>query len=200
MNTIDQEIEKLSKIVRERGGESKVIPANTVVTAEWVRRKCYFGCKGFGRRFGCPPYSPTPQETADVIKEFKTAILIRFIGDVGETDPTRYVSHETTHHVQKMMYDLEKTAFNDGFYKVTSYTGHQCGWCKSCAAKEKGATIMDCRFRNKMRPSMEAAGIDVYATCHANGWELDVLQSSQMESGGLKLNKKMTTVMLLLLE
>jgi len=200
MNTIEEETAKLISIVEEHGGEAIVIPANTVVTAEWVRRKCYFGCKGFGRRFGCPPYSPTPQETANVLKEFNIALLIRYVGDVGEPDPKRYVSHETTHYVQTMMYELEKTAFEDGFYKVTSFTGHQCGWCKSCAAKEPGATIMDCRFRNKMRPSMEAAGIDVYATCKGNGWELDVLKSSDLETGGLKLDKEMTTVMLLLLE
>ncbi|HJJ32149.1 MAG TPA: DUF2284 domain-containing protein [Methanocorpusculum sp.] len=199
-NTIEEETAKLITIVKERGGDAIVIPADTIITAHWVRMKCYFGCKGFGRRFSCPPYSPTPEETAKVISEFSIAILIRFDGDVGETDPKRYVSHETTHYVQTMMHDLEKTAFEDGFYKVTCYTGHQCGWCKSCAAKEKGAEISDCRFREKMRPSMEAAGIDAYATCRANGWELDVLKGTPLPTGGLALEHPMTTVMLMLLE
>ncbi|HJJ38806.1 MAG TPA: DUF2284 domain-containing protein, partial [Methanocorpusculum sp.] len=102
--------------------------------------------------------------------------------------------------VQKMSHEMEKTAFEDGFYKVLCYTGHQCGWCASCAAKEPGAKESDCRFRNKMRPAMEASGIDVYATCKAAGWELDVIKCSEREEGGLKLEHPMTTVMMLLLE
>ena len=86
MNTIEEEIEKLTAFAREMGGDAKAIPASAVVTAEWVRMKCYFGCQGFGRRFGCPPYSPTPAETAAVLKEFSTALLVRFDGDVAEAD------------------------------------------------------------------------------------------------------------------
>ncbi|HJJ35555.1 MAG TPA: DUF2284 domain-containing protein [Methanocorpusculum sp.] len=198
--TIDDEVARLVSIVREKGGEAKAIPASSVVTGEWVRMKCYFGCKGFGRRFSCPPYSPTPETTAKVLSEYSTALLVRYVGDVGEPDPKRYVSHETTRYVQQLMQTLEKTAFMDGFYKVLCYTGHQCGWCASCAAKEPGTRESDCRFRNKMRPSMEASGIDVYATCKNAGWELEVLECSQREEGGLLLNKPMTTVMLLLLE
>jgi len=199
-HTIDQEVAKLISLVQEKGGEAKAISASSVVTGEWVRMKCYFGCKGFGRRFSCPPYSPTPETTAKVLSEYSTALLVRYVGDVGEPDPKRYVSHETTRYVQEMMSSLEQTAFMDGFYKVLCYTGHQCGWCRSCAAKESGAQASDCRVRNKMRPSMEAAGIDVYATCKNVGWELDVLECSLREEGGLLLNKPMTTVMLLLLE
>ena len=199
-NTLEEEIAKLTAMAREKGGDAVSLPASSVVTAEWVRMKCYFGCKGFGRRFGCPPYSPTPEQTAKVLSEFSTALLIRFDGDVGETDPKRYVSHETTHHVQKMTYEMEKTAFEDGFYKVLCYAGHQCGWCASCAAKEPGAKESDCRFRHKMRPSMEASGIDVYATCKNAGWDLDVIKCSERKEGGLLLEHPMTTVMLLLLE
>lgn len=98
-----------------------------------------------------------------------------------------------------MMYDMEKMAFEDGFYKVLCYTGHQCGWCASCAAKEKGAAASDCRLRKKMRPSMEAAGIDVYETSRAAGWELGILSCTDVP-GGKKLDSPMTTVMMLLLE
>lgn len=199
MPDVNEEVEKLTNYIREKGGDSVALPASKVITAEWVRMKCLFGCAGYGRRFGCPPYSPTPFETQKVLDEFNTALLIRFDGDVGETTPERLVSREMTRFVQTVMYDVEKTAFKDGFYKVLSYTGHQCGWCKSCAAKEKGATASDCRVRNKMRPSMEAAGIDVYKTCENAGWHLDVLSCTKVE-GGTVLDSPMSTIMLLLLE
>ncbi|MDO5844859.1 MAG: DUF2284 domain-containing protein [Methanocorpusculum sp.] len=195
----NEEIEKLTNYIREKGGDAVEIPASNIVTAEWVRMKCLFGCAGYGRRFGCPPYSPTPAETQKVLDEFTTALLVRFDGDCGETTPARLVSREMTRFVQTVMYDVEKTAFKDGFYKVLAYTGHQCGWCKSCAAKENGAVASDCRVRNKMRPSMEAAGIDVYATCENAGWKLDVLSCTKVE-GGTVLDSPMSTIMLLLLE
>ncbi len=193
------ETDKLIAYVREKGGDARVIPASSVVTAEWVRMKCRFGCQGYGRRFGCPPYTPTPAETAKLLTEFTTALLIRFDGDIAETTPERLVSRELTRFVQDVMYEVEKTAFADGFYKVLSYTGHQCGWCKSCAAKESGAVDSDCRVRKKMRPSMEAAGIDVYATCKAAGWELGVLSCTPV-NGGCVLDSPMATIMMLLLE
>ena len=50
-----------------------------------------------------------------------------------------------------------------------------------------------------MRPSMEAAGIDVYETVRAAGWELGILTCTDVP-GGSKLDSPMTTVMMLLLE
>ena len=46
---------------------AKVISPQTVVTAEWVRFKCQYGCGGYGKRLTCPPYSPTPDETRKIL-------------------------------------------------------------------------------------------------------------------------------------
>lgn len=195
----DDKISELIRFVAEKGGEATLIPAKDIVTAEWVRQKCLYGCNGFGRRFSCPPYTPTPSETREVLDAYRTALLIRFKGDIGETTPERLVSREMTRYVQQVMFDLEQMAFSFGFYKTLGYTGHQCGWCGRCKAKDDGAKITDCINRRKMRPSMEAAGIDVYAACASVGWDLDVLSCTEVE-GGCVLDSPMTTVMLLLLE
>ena len=195
----DDRISELIRFVVEKGGEATLIPAKDIVTAEWVRQKCLFGCNGFGRRFSCPPYTPTPAETREVLDAYRTALLIRFKVDIGETTPERLVSREMTRYVQQVMFDLEQMAFSFGFYKTLGYTGHQCSWCVRCAAKEDGAKITDCINRRKMRPSMEAAGIDVYAACASVGWDLEVLSCSKVE-GGSVLDSPMTTVMLLLIE
>lgn len=197
---VNDEVAKLITLVRSQGGDAVKISPSSVVTAEWVRMKCYFGCKGFGRRFSCPPYSPTPETTAKILTEFSTALLIKYVGDIGKPDVKRYVSHETTRYVQQMMQTLEQTAFDDGYYKVLTYTGHQCGWCASCAAKKTNAKETDCLFRHKMRPSMEAAGIDVFATCKNAGWDLEVLDCSDQTEGSVSVREPMTTVMLLLLD
>lgn len=114
-------------------------------------------------------YADTCGDTG-VLDGYLHALLVRFDGgDVGETTPEWLVSREMTRYVQTVMFALEEMAFHDGFYKAFGYTGHQCGWCGKCTAKEEGAVITDCKNRRKMRPSMEAAGIDVYATCAAAG-------------------------------
>ncbi|HJJ90326.1 MAG TPA: DUF2284 domain-containing protein [Methanocorpusculum sp.] len=198
-NTINEEMTRLMNFVREKGGDATPIMTDKIRTGKWVRMKCLFGCNGFGRRFSCPPYTPTSRETQEVLNEYSHALLVRFDGDVGETTQERWVSRDMTRYVQTVMSELEEIAFQDGFYKALGYTGHQCGWCVKCAAKEKVARITDCKNRKRMRPSMEAAGIDVYATCRAAGWELKVLECSKVTCGQV-LDTPITTVMLLLVE
>ncbi|MDR3102602.1 MAG: DUF2284 domain-containing protein [Methanocalculaceae archaeon] len=197
--SVDEEVVRLTRFIRENGGDAVFIDVDKIVTGAWVRMKCLFGCNGFGRRFSCPPYAPAPAETQAVLDCYSHALLVRFAGDIGEPVPERRVSHEMTRYVQRVMFELEDMAFQDGFYKVFGYTGHQCGWCANCCAKEGGTVITDCKNRQKMRPSMEAAGMDVYATCANAGWKLDVLECTQVP-GSAVLHSPMTTVMLLLLE
>ena len=56
----------------ERGMDgAKVIDPHSIVTAEWVRMKCQFGCPGYGGRLSCPPYAPTPEVTRRVIDSYE---------------------------------------------------------------------------------------------------------------------------------
>jgi predicted metal-binding protein len=49
-----------------------------VVTAEWVRWKCLYGCPVAGRCLTCPPHSPTPQETRRLLDAYERVLLLRF--------------------------------------------------------------------------------------------------------------------------
>ena len=60
---------KKAKSLGVRG--AKIIHANSIVTAEWVRRKCQFGCDGYGHSLTCPPYSPSPEQTRKMVKGYK---------------------------------------------------------------------------------------------------------------------------------
>ncbi len=69
---------ELEKMARDGGASAFVkMAASQVVTAHWVRLRCQFGCKNYGTRLTCPPYSPTPEETRQVLDEFKTAYLVQ---------------------------------------------------------------------------------------------------------------------------
>jgi len=61
-----------AKALGARG--AKVIPAKSIVAAEWVRIKCQFGCDGYGGCLTCPP---TPQSTV-----------------VSHSDPARFFSRD----------------------------------------------------------------------------------------------------------
>jgi|UniRef100_A0A7C3YVE7 predicted metal-binding protein len=134
--------------------DCKIIATKTIVTAEWVRLKCQFGCDEYGRRLTCPPYSPTPEFTQKMLRHYQYGILIH--GD-------RWTK------MRKIVARLEREIFLDGYYKAF---GMGAGPCRLCARCSKF-----CRFPEEARPSMEACGIDVYATVRANQFPIEVLRS-----------------------
>lgn len=154
----------LQKYVRMalQGGadEAKIIPARNVVTAEWVRLKCEFGCGGFNKRLSCPPYTPTPETTRKVLAEYRRALLYAY----RRSDNLRM-----RRKMARLLVAIERRAFLDGRYKAF---GMGAGPCRFCASCDTGRL---CRFPHLARPSMESCGIDVYATCRNSGLELEVV-------------------------
>ena len=55
------------KAIELGAAKAKIIKAEDVIVADWVRLKCQYGCGGYGKRLSCPPYSPTPSETRKVM-------------------------------------------------------------------------------------------------------------------------------------
>jgi len=146
-----------SKFARRACGlgavNAKVIRADTIVTAPWVRMKCQFGCGGFNTSLCCPPHSPKPEETREVIACYRRALLIHCKSDVRPT---------------KVVAELEREIFLSGFYKALAFGAGPCRLCKRCSFKE-------CVHPEDARPSMEACGIDVFSTARANGYPIQVV-------------------------
>jgi predicted metal-binding protein len=134
--------------------DAKVIPAASIVTAAWVRMKCQFGCEGYNQSHCCPPHTPTPRQTQEVIDCYARALLLHCKGD---TSPTRIVIK------------LEREIFLSGYYKALGFGTGPCRLCRTCPPEE-------CRHRDKARPSMEACGIDVYATARAHDFPIEVVK------------------------
>jgi predicted metal-binding protein len=146
------------KAARRMGAAAaKVISARSVVTGNWVRLKCQFGCGGYGQRLTCPPYSPTPEQTAAVLREYRVALLVHTPSEGDWKSVKRIVS------------DLEREIFLSGFYKALAFGCGPCDLCKTC-------DLEGCKHPQGARPSMEAAGIDVFATARANGFPIEVVR------------------------
>lgn len=136
--------------------DAKVIEAASVVAAEWVRWKCQYGCGGFGDRLTCPPFSPAPAQTKALVACYRKAILIH--GD-DHSDTTEIAAK------------LEREIFLAGYYKAFGLGSGPCRLCSTCTKKPE-----DCRHPERARPSMEACGIDVYATARNNGLPIEVVK------------------------
>lgn len=195
---IDTEITHLCEMARQHKAEAKRISARDIVVADWVRFKCRFGCKGFGKHLSCPPYSPKVQETRNMISEYETAVLVRFNGFPGHESLTPEEIPDDFHPffaglilwVNKTVHLLEKTAFYDGFYKAFGFGAYPCIYCEHqhCVAEEQKGPVDEsfrrmCRHMDLVRPTMEGSGIDVFETAKRAGWDISTIPCKDLEYG-----------------
>ena len=141
--------------------EAKVIPVRNVVTAEWVRLKCQFGCDGFGKGLCCPPRTPTPEQMKLVLGAYRHALIYSYVCTRSDYAMKR-------RRMRRLVAELERAAFLDGHYKAFGLKDGPCRLCKECDPSG------DCRHPELARPSMESCGIDVYATARNSGIKLEV--------------------------
>ena len=179
-------IPELRQIALSSGAnDMRLIATDTIKTAEWVQLKCRYGCKAYGKRLSCPPYSPTPEETEKILSDYEDAVLVEFVGLPKETtvDPRRIRHHlkDLILQVEDAIFNLERHAFLSGCYKAFGFGAYPCSLCETCILEGGNIDFHTakrlCRHPARLRPSMEASGIDVYATVRAAGFELAVVRS-----------------------
>ncbi|BER92745.1 DUF2284 domain-containing protein [Thermatribacter velox] len=151
----------LDFILREFLGDKvkkyRLIDPKEVVVGEWVRLKCQYGCDGYAQCLTCPPYAPEPEKTRRILECFSSAVLLWKPEDYQE--------------LRKICADLERTLFLEGYYKAFAMPSGPCELCGECSCE------YPCRYPEKARPSMEACGIDVYATVSKFGFPIEVVRS-----------------------
>ncbi len=211
---LKDEIEKLSILARERGAQARPIAAHDVIVADWVRFKCRFGCKGYGKHMSCPPYAPSPEETRSMLSEYSTGLLLRFDGipghEVLQPDEIPLDFHpfyrDLILWVNGTVHFMEKTAFYDDFHKAFGFGAYPCIYCEHqhCVAEEHEGIVDEsvrrlCRHMDLVRPTMEGSGIDVFATARSVGWDLHVVPCRDMEYGKI-VHGKITSIGLVLIE
>ena len=193
-------INKLLSDFMQIHDDIKLISAELIVVGDWVRLKCRYGCRSYGKHFCCPPFVPTLEEMRRILKEYQYSVLVRVEvpGIHGSTpDQARARLHDRKKDLQRIVYELERCAFLSGYYKAFAMASSPCHLCQVCIAEEKlerGETLssndaLSCRNKNIMRPSMEACGIDVFRTLKNAGFSPKVLKdySENVEIFGLVL-------------
>lgn len=143
-------------------GFERVLPIATemIHVADWTDLRCQYGCDRYGRGH-CPPNSPTPEKTRNVLQDFSHALLLE-----GEPPGKMF---------QSQVLNAERVAFLAGFHKAFAYWAGPCMLCDPCYAV--GVNDGTCRNTRDARPSMEGAGIDVYETVRRAGLNLQILRN-----------------------
>lgn len=157
----------LKKAIESGASEAKIIDVEKVVTANWVRLKCQYGCGCYGTRLTCPPYSPTPAYTQKMLGEYSKGLLLVYKIEPEEEEKMQNVIGNT-------VADLERELFLDGYYKAYGMGAGPCDLCEKCDLTRP------CKYPHRARTSMEASGIDVYQTVRNAGLKLGVVKSYDM--------------------
>jgi predicted metal-binding protein len=212
MVDLDTELAKLNAMAMEQGVLTRRITSSHVVVSQWVRFKCRYGCKGYAKHLSCPPYAPSPAETRAMVNEYETGLLFRFDGVPGhdhfgpdDIPPDFHAFYkDLILKVNRLIHRVEKTAFYDGFYKAFGFGGYPCIYCDECVAEQRQGPVDEslrrrCHHMDLVRPSMEAAGMDVFATAKNVGWDLSTIPCKDLEYGKI-LHGNVVSIGLVLIE
>jgi predicted metal-binding protein len=159
--------EELEKIFSDRGvTDFRWIDPGEIVTGQWVRMKCMFGCGNYGKHACCPPNVPPVAECRQMLSEYTAAVIFHFPLTCKDPDDRRTWSKKMNETLLK----IEKEVFLRGYYKTLLLPMTSCNICEECSG-----TRQECKNPSLARPTPEGMAIDVYLTARKHGFPIKVL-------------------------
>lgn len=138
-----------------------LFPTDALSFRKEVRDMCQAGrCGAYGKRWTCPPYCGTLEESAEKAKGFRTGILLQMTGQM-EDDFDVECMQETGETVQNKLASFVKRV-REKHIPCLPMTAGTCTKCDSCTCPDE-----PCRFPEEAFPSMEAYGLIVNDVCQA---------------------------------
>jgi predicted metal-binding protein len=158
--------QKAEKLFAAHGlNDYKWIDPRRIVTAQWVRMKCMYGCPSFGRKACCPPNTPTVPECERFLKEYRHAVLFRIVAQFNEKNDRIAWNRQINERLSK----LEREFFLSGHERVFLLSPSGCVLCAKCSGRRE-----TCALPATARPTPEALAIDVYSTARRFGYPIEV--------------------------
>lgn len=186
LSQIEADLKELCEVAIKNGATSaKAIDVKQVVVDERVLLKCRIPqCMYYGQNRMCPPYTPTPRKFKEYLSKYTYAVMVQVETAYPEIleKPVRREGaklSEVARELQNILKPIdpvwkklhaivgivEKEAFNRGYYFSSGLGPTTCRLCDKCDATSP------CKHPFEARPSMEAVGIDVFATSKNAGLE-----------------------------
>ncbi len=207
----ERDMAAICAAAEERGADfAKLIPARHVATDERVTLKCKIPpCECYGQCLMDPPFSPTAEETAKVVAKYEHAILTevsmelpqeywdliqgdqplcRLQYDERAIEFDRTVQQALWFRLHDVVMEIERRAHNLGYFFAVGYVASTCYLCyRPDDPVGYCDTTQLCKHPYEARPSMEAAGIDVFSTYHNAGLKLKMGSKEKFSWSGLVL-------------
>jgi predicted metal-binding protein len=137
-----------------------------IVVAQWVRLKCQYGCREYGRNASCPPNVPEVAECARFFGEYGRAAVFHFSAALENPEDR----HAWSRQVNRRLLELERAVFLEGYPKAFLLFMDSCGLCPQCAGSRR-----ECKDPRSARPTPEAMAVDVFSTVRKLGYPIQVL-------------------------
>jgi predicted metal-binding protein len=162
------EKETLEALFKDHGFvDFKWINAKDIVVAQWVRFRCMFGCRNYGKKWTCPPNVPPIEDCKQMISEYGQAAVFHFEKRVERIEEYSPWSKDVVSRLMK----LEREIFLSGYYKTLLLSFTACVLCETCTDSR-----VECRNPMSVRPGADALGVDVYATVRSIGYPIQVVK------------------------
>jgi predicted metal-binding protein len=158
--------QSLDEVIRSKGyTDYKWIDPKKIITAQWVRMKCMFGCNEYGRGGACPPNTPSVAECERFFHEYEEAVILHFEGRMDKPEER----HAWSRKINAGLVKLEREVFLAGCERAFLLFMDSCSFCKDCSADRRS-----CKEPRMSRPSPEAMAVDVYSTVRQFGFPINV--------------------------
>jgi predicted metal-binding protein len=157
----------LEKIFHKHGfTDFRWLDPKAIVVGQWVRLKCLFGCREYGKTAACPPHVPSVEECERFFREYGRAVVFHLAKKVARPED-RFA---WTRRVNLKLLKLEREVFLAGHVKAFLLFMDSCPVCSECS----GARAT-CKEPRLARPTPEAMAVDVFATVRSLGYPIEVL-------------------------
>ena len=165
--TLSQKVRKKAEALLAAHGVDDYtwIDPRRIITAQWVRMKCMYGCASYGRKACCPPNTPTVAECERFLKEYRDAVLFRIVAQFQKLEDRLSWNRQVNARLSK----LERDLFVSGHERVFLLSPAGCVLCAKCSGQRE-----TCALPISARPAPEALAIDVYSTVRRFGYPIEV--------------------------
>ncbi len=159
---------QLEELFYKHGFEDfKWIDPKNIVVSQWVRIKCMFGCKEYGKNASCPPNTLSKDECKSFFNEYDEGVVFHF-AEKFERPEER---HDWSRKINEKLLRLEREVFLANNPKAFLLFMDSCNLCDNCA-RERSL----CKNKMSARPTLEAMAVDVFSTVSQLGYPIKVLQ------------------------
>ena len=135
--------------------------------SQWVRMKCMFGCREYGKNACCPPNTPSVDDCKSFFREYSECAIFHFQKRVEKPEDR----HEWTKGINARLLKLEREVFLTGNPKTFLLIMDSCNVCENCAEERT-----KCKNKRSARPTPEAMAIDVFSTVKQLDYSIEVLK------------------------